>query len=465
MAADWYCEIDGVQHGPVTAVQLKQLATDGKLQPADPVWKEGMQARVPARSVKGLFDSAGQAMVPAVAALKQSAPAPKPKEEEDLVEFEMVEDESAADLVELEEIEPIEEEPVKASKEKDKGKKEEKLEEEPEPELIAEVAVIYREGLPDLDGPVYGMLLVESTGLRFQFEEDGEEDEYALSFKKIESILEPAKGDFPPSMKKKALGKKIGGTAGKLAAGMVGKWIGGGAGKLVESAGSTAGGMAAKSGDLGKPPRNRIAVFARIRKERCKIYFDTDGASRDEMNEEARLLFKQIQKARAKNASAAEDGTTNINIVVNQEGSEGRESAAGERATGGLRALAPATALAGKPFRVMSGGRIRGPFSLGELRGLIGSGEVGNADLIGVETWLPAATLGGLLAGGGAASARGGSKSGGGGSAAGAGEEEDEILDDAFEEVEDEDEDIDVNAAPARDEGDSIPMDDEFQIG
>ena len=57
MVADWYCVIDNRQFGPITAVQLKQLATTGKLQPSHLVWKEGMQNRVPAQSVKGLFDA------------------------------------------------------------------------------------------------------------------------------------------------------------------------------------------------------------------------------------------------------------------------------------------------------------------------------------------------------------------------------------------------------------------------
>jgi uncharacterized protein DUF4339 len=461
MAADWYCDINGEQHGPLTALQLKQLAVAGKLQPAHLVWKEGMTQRVPAKSVKGLFDSPAEA-----AGAKQSVPAPAAKpQEEDLVEFEMVE-ETAEDLVELEELEPVEEKPAKSKKEKEK----EPEEDEPEPELIAEVAVIYREGLPDLDGPVSGTLQVESTGLRFLFETDDEDDEYALSFKKIDNVLEPVKGDFPPAMKKKALGKKIGGVAGKFAAGLVGKWMGGDAGKLVESAGKTAGNAAATSGNLGKPPRNRIAVLATVRKERCKIYFDTDGADRDEMNEEARLLYKQIQKARDKHAKLVEEGTTNINIVVNQAPAEEKEPSGSHKpaavgkaaAAGGMGALAPATMTAGKPFRVMSGGRTRGPFSLAELRSMISSGQVGDADLIGVETWLPVATLGGLLAGGGAAPIGGG----GGSFASDEEADDDEIIDDdAFEDVEDEEEDIEVNAPAAKSEDDAIPMDDEFQIG
>jgi hypothetical protein len=466
MAADWYCDINGEQHGPLTALQLKQLAVAGKLQPAHPVWKEGMTQRVPAKSVKGLFDSPADVL--AGGSPKQPAPAAKPKEEEDLVEFEMVE-ESAEDLVELEELEPVEEKPAKGKKEKEKDKEED----EPEPELIAEAAVVYREGLPDLDGPISGTLQVESTGLRFLFETDDEEDEYAISFKKIDNVMEPVKGDFPPAMKKKAMGKKIGGIAGKFAAGLVGKWMGGDAGKLVESAGKTAGNAASASGNLGKPPRNRVAVLATIRKERCKIYFDADGADRDEMNEEARILYKQIQKARDKHTKMVEEGTTNINIVVNQAPAEEKEapeshkpaaaaSAGRVAASGGTAALvhAPTTMTAGKPFRVMSGGRVRGPFSLAELRSMIGSGQVGDADLIGVETWLPVGTLGGLLAGGGGAAA------GGGGSfASGEQEEDDEIIDDAFEDVEDEEEDIEVNAPAAKSDDDAIPMDDEFQIG
>src|SRR2546423_14611124 len=57
MVAEWYCEIEGQRHGPLTAVQLKQLATSGKLQPAHAIWKNGMQKKVPAKSVKGLFDA------------------------------------------------------------------------------------------------------------------------------------------------------------------------------------------------------------------------------------------------------------------------------------------------------------------------------------------------------------------------------------------------------------------------
>ena len=93
MAADWFCEIDGKQHGPLTAAQLKELVVQRRLQSSDPVWKEGMQKKVQARTVKGLFDIPTAEAVLVSGAPKRGAPAPK--QEEELIEFEMIEAEEA----------------------------------------------------------------------------------------------------------------------------------------------------------------------------------------------------------------------------------------------------------------------------------------------------------------------------------------------------------------------------------
>src|SRR5262249_14642083 len=100
MAADWYCEINGQQHGPFTSAQLRQLAVKGNLQPSHPVWKEGMQKTVLARTVKGLFDAPTAEAGTEPGALKGAAPAPK--QEEELIEFEMVEADEAEEIEELE---------------------------------------------------------------------------------------------------------------------------------------------------------------------------------------------------------------------------------------------------------------------------------------------------------------------------------------------------------------------------
>lgn len=55
MSKIWYYTVDGNQQGPVSAAELKQLATSGSLKPQDLVWKEGMPEWTPAKNLKGLF--------------------------------------------------------------------------------------------------------------------------------------------------------------------------------------------------------------------------------------------------------------------------------------------------------------------------------------------------------------------------------------------------------------------------
>jgi hypothetical protein len=61
MADEWYYVRQGEEYGPVSAGRLKQLASSGQLQPTDLVWKIGMEKKVPARSVKGLFGNGSSA--------------------------------------------------------------------------------------------------------------------------------------------------------------------------------------------------------------------------------------------------------------------------------------------------------------------------------------------------------------------------------------------------------------------
>jgi hypothetical protein len=372
MPADLFCDIDGVQHGPLTVAQLKQLADEGALQPSHGVWRSGMHKKVPASTIRGLFDDAPVAVT-------------------------VVEDEDDTD-----------EKPAKKTR---RDREEEEVEEEevapePEPELLAEMSVTYREGLPDVEGPLLATLYVESTRLRFSFDDEDEED-WPISFEKIENVLEPARGDFPQAMKKSALAAKVGGKVGKLAAGLFGQMIGGDAGAIVEKVGGGASGMAEKTGDLGKPPRNRITVIARLRKVRCKVRFDANGDNREDMNTEAKALYRHISKARAR--FGAGDESPDYEEVEDDEeriplsGPEEEETS--DRSTARPAALVPAFTPAplpapagtGKLFRVMRHGHIKGPFSLEELRALFASGKLRDDDMIGVETWLPFATLGGLV--------------------------------------------------------------------
>lgn len=81
MSQDWYYSVEGSQQGPVTAAELKKLATDGKLKPDDLVWKDGMAEWKPASTIKGLFGAGGSS--PGVAAAKVDEPVAKADPERD----------------------------------------------------------------------------------------------------------------------------------------------------------------------------------------------------------------------------------------------------------------------------------------------------------------------------------------------------------------------------------------------
>ena len=71
---EWYYAHDNQQSGPVSAVELKQLAVAGRLLPDDLVWREGMTEWSVARNVRGLFGDS--AVGPASAAPQAAAAAP-----------------------------------------------------------------------------------------------------------------------------------------------------------------------------------------------------------------------------------------------------------------------------------------------------------------------------------------------------------------------------------------------------
>src|SRR5207244_8884486 len=140
---------------------------------------------------------------------------------------------------------------------------------------------------------------------------------------------------------------KLAGTAGKLASGLVGSWLGGGAGKAAEKVGKEASRAAELSGQLGKRPRNRILVVVNIHGESCKVAFDIDGESRDDMNDEAQVVYKKIQKARDKEATITQP--------------ESASSAGSANNVGTALAAAPSSATsasAAKPFRILCAGQL-----------------------------------------------------------------------------------------------------------
>lgn len=65
MPSEWFYTVNGQQAPtPASSVQLKQLASNGQLQPTDLVWQEGMANWAPASTIKGLFPGRGGAPDP-----------------------------------------------------------------------------------------------------------------------------------------------------------------------------------------------------------------------------------------------------------------------------------------------------------------------------------------------------------------------------------------------------------------
>ena len=77
---EFYYTSQGIDHGPVSANDLKKLASSGALKPTDLVWSEGKQRR-PASQVRGLFSPQKQIARPAQQAASPAAPAGRSENE------------------------------------------------------------------------------------------------------------------------------------------------------------------------------------------------------------------------------------------------------------------------------------------------------------------------------------------------------------------------------------------------
>ena len=70
----WYCHVNGQQYGPVDLEELREWIVQGRIGPADNVWREGMAAWTPAAAAfPDMFVGAGQA-----ASVGPAAAAPQP---------------------------------------------------------------------------------------------------------------------------------------------------------------------------------------------------------------------------------------------------------------------------------------------------------------------------------------------------------------------------------------------------
>jgi hypothetical protein len=109
------------------------------------------------------------------------------------------------------------------------------------------------------------------------------------------------------------------------------------------------------------------------------------------MNQEAQLLFQTLQKARSDFANPKTEKAEEAK-EVEESGFEEVEDDVEEKAE-----KAAAGGTSGQRFRVLRAGKVVGNYSLEELRRQIKSNQLKATDLIGIEAWVPVASLGGLL--------------------------------------------------------------------
>src|SRR2546421_675630 len=55
MAKQWYYGVGDSRQGPYSTGQLRALAEEGRVQPLDTIWREGVEQGVPAHQVKDLL--------------------------------------------------------------------------------------------------------------------------------------------------------------------------------------------------------------------------------------------------------------------------------------------------------------------------------------------------------------------------------------------------------------------------
>ena len=66
----WYYQVADERYGPITMVELRELAQRGTIQPIDLIWKAGMPTAVPASRIDGVFPAAQQ-----IASVAMNSPA------------------------------------------------------------------------------------------------------------------------------------------------------------------------------------------------------------------------------------------------------------------------------------------------------------------------------------------------------------------------------------------------------
>ncbi|MFM8271429.1 MAG: GYF domain-containing protein [Gemmata sp.] len=429
MAIEWYYFKGENKIGPLSSLQLKQIASDGTLGPTDLVWKEGLSKSIPAEKIKGLFDSVKAPSEPRPHEAPPDSTASGagwyyargdqhngPVQLQQMLALIAANQLCATDLVWNESLPDW----IPASAQPELAAALPKVP-DPQPEANYWRSITEEEALPGevAEPPQRGIPRARPRAVQPQAALPGEvaelprlpngvtvEDVIAccevqyrgghpnqtenasgnlnltkgglffvaadpahdirLSSNQLLDVLAPVPGSFSEQMVASAEQSRAAAGMGRQIFSIAGALVGGLGGHAIQAIGRSASGTATLKSLLGPTPKNRLLVVAVESGARHKLIFDVMADDKHEMELQADGFWRKVASVRSTFASAA-GNPTSIGAPALHFGAPAPQSG----------------------FFVSRAGVVSGPFTDVTVKQMLANGELGSGDLIRVEAWLP----------------------------------------------------------------------------
>lgn len=431
MANEWYYFEGEKRIGPLSSQQLKSLASNGTLKPADLVWKEGFSTVVCAEKVKGLFEGRdapetkessdqpesaaysiywyylsgnkqlGPVSIDAILDLIKS----RQLQADDLVWNESLTDwlpaSAATELSStfsaistspsvtavggifkgiLEDAKanlkkgwdaPVEAQaPTKVEDETVP-----KPTEEPPriPEGVQEEDIVfkclaeYRGGHPNQTEACRGFLYLTRVGLFLIA--DQPQCDISIESKQILDISSPIPGSHSSEMIAKAEQSQALSGMGRQLSSFAGALVGGVGGAAIRAIGTSASGAASTKSILGPPPKNRLVAVLSQGGAKHKVIFDVMATDKQQMEELASSFWRKTASVRSTFSSSG--------AVANKKNSAVQNISADNKTE----------------HTILKNGVVLAPISSDKLREMLEKGDIETHDLVRVEAWIPISAI------------------------------------------------------------------------
>jgi hypothetical protein len=232
---------------------------------------------------------------------------------------------------------------------------------------VVQCFVEYRGGHPNQTEADSGFLYLTRLGLYFVAVQPA--FDITIATKHILDILAPVPGSFSSDMIAKAEQAQAVSSMGRHLSSFAGALVGGVGGAAIRAIGNSASGVASSKNSLGPPPKNRLFVIAVEGGAKHKVMFDVMASDRQEMEQQAASFWRKAASVRPAFGSAGKMAPKIAPATNNSASSNQAE------------------------FFISKAGLTNGPFTDATIRQMLANGELGNNDLIRVETWVPISVL------------------------------------------------------------------------